>query len=109
MTVQNLSINYPVFILTIVALLGFGVIYAYAVRQMDKHGVQGQTAYLVVVGVGVTVIAASAVIGFLNSLQLIACFAASGAPMVIEYIQRTHRLQKRDEHDAKEIARELLK
>jgi hypothetical protein len=62
----------------------------------------------VVVGVGVTVIAAAAVIGFFNSLQMIACFAASGLPMVLEYVNRTHKEQSTDTEEAMDIARKLL-
>jgi hypothetical protein len=105
---QFISINYPVFSLTIGALFLFGLVYAYIVRRLARAGVQGQTAYTVVVGVGITVLAAGWLIGWLNVILLLACFAASGLPMVIEYVNRTHHEQKRDRQDARSIAKDLL-
>ena len=105
---QTLSVNYPIFILTIVALFLFGVVYACFVHLLSKNEVHGQTAYLVVAGVGVTLIGSCALIGLLNVGLLLACFTASGLPMVVEYVNRTHKAQKRDKQDAKDVARDLL-
>lgn len=105
---QTSSINYPVFILTLAVLLFFGVIYAYVVRRMAEAAVQGQTAYTVVVGVGVTVVASGMLIGWENVMLLICCFGASGLPMILEYVSRVHREQKRDRSEAKAVAKDLL-
>jgi putative flippase GtrA len=105
---QFTSINYPVFSLTLSALFLFGLIYAYIVNRLAKAGVQGQTAYTVVVGVGVTVLAAGWLIGWVNVILLLACFAASGAPMIVEYVLRTHKEQKRDQQNAQAVAKDLL-
>lgn len=50
---QSLSVNYPVLILAIVALFLFGMVYGCAVRKLAEVSGQGQTAYTVVVGIGV--------------------------------------------------------
>lgn len=105
----TLSTNYPVFILTLIVLFLFGLVYAWFVRKMADNNVQGQTAYTVVFGVGVTVLTASGLIGWRNVALLLACFAASGLPMIFEYVQRTHRAQKSDRDQAIETARDFLK
>lgn len=106
---QTLSANYPIFILTLLALFFFGLIYAYFIRQISRAGVQGQTAYAVAFGVGVTVLASIGLIGAVNVALLLACFAASGVPMILEYANRTHHEQKSDRQAVKNIAKDLLK
>jgi hypothetical protein len=105
---QFSALDYPVFILTIISLFLFGVLYAAFVRHLARQSVEGQTAYLVVVGVGVTLLGATAVIGIETALLLFACFAASGLPMVVEYILRMHLARRRDQEQAKQAARDLL-
>lgn len=105
---QFSSQNHPVLILVIACLLMFGMLYATLVRRLSNAKVEGQTAYLVVVGVGATLIGAIAVVGLENALLMFACFAASGLPMVIEYVSRKHKEQKRDREQAQQTARDLL-
>ncbi len=106
---QLLPAIYPVFTLTVAGLFLFGLIYAWIVRRLSDSGVQGQTAYTVVVGVGVTVLASAFLVGWANALLVLVCFAASGLPMIIEYGQRTHKQQKDDRERAAGVARDLLK
>lgn len=105
---QFLSANHPIFILTMIALLLFGMVFAYVVRRLADAGVQGQTAYTVVVGVGATVLASGLLIGWGNVVLLFCCFGASGLPMILEYASRVHREQKRDQSEAKSVAQDLL-
>jgi hypothetical protein len=103
-----MSTNWTEIALTLVILFGFGVAYALVVRHMAQRGVEGQTAYLVVFGVGMTVLISSALVGWQAVALLLACFAASGLPMVIEYVLRVELERKRDRDDAAKIARDLL-
>lgn len=94
--------------LTLALLFIFGLGYAALVRLMARRGVQGQTAYTVVGGVAVTVLGATALIGWHNVILLLACFTASGLPMILEYGTRTHGEQRRDLESAQAVAKELL-
>jgi hypothetical protein len=106
---QNLSINYPVFISVTLGLVAFGFAYGFlVVRKAAEKKVKGQTALFVVIGVAVTVMASSFVIGAHAAIILVTCFAASGAPMFYEYASRTHKEQSTDAEEAMEIARKLL-
>jgi hypothetical protein len=100
---------YPTFGLTLAALFIFGLAYAALVRHISKVGMQGQTAYAVIGGVAVTLALATFVVGITTTLVLLACFSASGLPMVIEYVTRVHLEQRRDREQAAETAREFLK
>jgi uncharacterized membrane protein YhaH (DUF805 family) len=95
--------------LTLGGLAVFGTLYALTVRHLAAKGVHGQTAYLVTFGVLVTVVGASGLIGLVNAALLLGCFAASGTPMIVEYVIRTHQRQQADRDKAAQIARELLK
>ena len=106
---QTLAFSWPVFGLTLAGLFLFGIAYASLVRWMARHGIAGQTAYVVAVGVGITVLFAAALIGFWHTVLLLSCFAASGTPMIIEYVSRSAGQQYEDAEHAKKIARELMK
>ena len=98
---------------TVIGLIGaflfcFGALYAIAVRWMSRNHIEGQTAYLVVFGVLVTVLASSLLIGFHAAATVLGCFAASGLPMVIEYVLRVSEARKNDHEQAQSIARNLL-
>jgi hypothetical protein len=109
MTTQVLSPNYLQFGLVLATLFLFGVVYAYLVRWLANSNVQGQTAYAVVGGVGVTVLVSAVVIGMTNALYLIICFAASGLPMIVEYVNRVHGEHRKDQQSAQQVAKDLLK
>lgn len=109
MTEQTISPFYLNFGLVLASLFLFGIIYAYAVRRLSNSGVQGQTAWMVVVGVVVTVLAGSIVIGTQSAINLLICFAASGIPMIVEYVARVHGEQSRDQQSAEKVAKDLLK
>jgi len=74
---------------TAVGLFAFGVAYNWLVIQLNRRGYDdGYTWLLVVVGVGVTVLAAGFTIGWLAVLVLLVYFAASGLPMALGNIYR---------------------
>ena len=78
----------PEITIATLSLFIFGIAYAVIVRRLRQrtHGHHGQTAWLVVVGVGVVV----TVYGLLTDIQsaglLLALFTAAGLPMVAEYV-----------------------
>lgn len=77
-----------VIVLTMGALFLFGCLYAILINWMRRTGrLDGFTAFMVVFGVLVTLLAATAVHNqdpWLDLLMNLACFGASGLPMVIE-------------------------
>jgi hypothetical protein len=103
------GINWAIFGLVLVILAMYGTMFGYLVRWLAKHQVDGQTAYMVVVGVSVTLIGLGLVIGWQSAAIAFACFAASGLPMVIEYVSRVHTLRVRDQKQADDLAKDLLK
>jgi len=82
---------------TVILLNIFGWIYAFVVvRNMRRRDHDhGQTAWLVVVGVGVVVVAYTYITTIEQGILLLALFAAAGIPMIVEYvddhIDRIHR------------------
>lgn len=105
---QTSAMNWLVFGITLAALFFFGIGYACLVRWMNKNKVSGQTAYMVVGGVTVALIASIPTFGLLSIAILFSYFAACGFPMVIEYGLRVHDERRRDEMDAAALARETL-
>ena len=92
---------------TAVALFAFGIVYNWLVLQISRRGhSDGYTWLLVVIGVGITVIAAGFTIGWAVVLLLFVYFAASGTPMAMgdiwrkihaESVERTERQRLNDE------------
>lgn len=72
-------------------LIGFGFGWNYLTDRLEAENVEGYTWALVVGGVGVTVALAGALIGWLNAGVLLACFVASGSPMILGDVRRHHR------------------
>ena len=105
---QLVAFNWTVFSLTLAALFFFGVVYAFIVRQMSINNVTGQTAYMVVVGVGVALIASIPTFGLLTVAILFANFAACGLPMVVEYAFRVHDERRRDLEAANALAMKAI-
>jgi len=103
-----MSVNWQLIALTLVILFVFGSAYSLVVRLIARRGIEGQTAYLVVLGSGITILGSAFLIGWVHALLVLACFGASGLPMVIEYVLRVSNEQRRDKEDAKAVARDLL-
>lgn len=105
---EVIAIDRIVFSLTLAALFLFGICYALLVNWMSKKQVSGQTAYLVVGGVGITLVASIPTLGLTLVTILFSYFAACGLPMVIEYGVRVHQERRRDVEAASTLAREAL-
>jgi len=70
-------------------LLLFGIVYNAFVAWLERRGHdQGYTALLVVAGTLVTLLGAAVIIGLEDALVVLACFAASGLPMIVGSIAR---------------------
>lgn len=106
---QLSDVNWPVFSLVLALLLIFGALYALLMRIMAQRGIEDQTALMVVFGVLVTVLVSSVLIGPIAAVLELACFAASGLPMVVEYIVRVQSARRADSQAARAAAQDLLK
>jgi len=94
---------------TLAAAFLFGVIFALIVRWASKRQMVGQTAWAVVIGVTVTLLTMIPVFG-LEHVALVSCyFAASGVPMITEYILRIQSEIQQDKEKAQGLAKDLLK
>ena len=94
----------------LISLLAFGFTYDALVGWLERKGyARGYTALLVVFGTAVTLIGFGLLIGsWPMALLATACFAASGAPMVLGSWWR-HVIQRaKDERSALRIVREEL-
>jgi hypothetical protein len=106
---QQMAINWMLFGWTLAGAFIFGVLFAALVRWSAKRKMVGQTAWAVVIGVTFTLLAMIPVFG-LNLVAIIFCyFAASGIPMIIEYILRVQNEMDQDTEKAKGLAKDLLK
>ena len=103
-----MALNWLAIGLTLAVLFIFGTGYAWIVRWMSKNSIEGQTAYVVVIGVSVTVLASTFLNGWLATLMTLACFAASGMPMIVEYVMRISKERQRDRENADQVAKDLL-
>jgi predicted membrane channel-forming protein YqfA (hemolysin III family) len=73
-------------VIVLLALLLFGIGYAWLVRMVRKHMPNhGYTAVFVVVGNLVVIVAFSLLVGLDLAALLFLCFGAAGLPMVVEY------------------------
>ena len=104
---QFSDVNWLTFGLVLAGLVLFGCLYAGLVRFMAKRGADGQTAWMVVGGVAVTLLGGVFVIGLRNALLMLACFAASGLPMVVEYVWRYESARRADHEQAKRHSKDV--
>jgi hypothetical protein len=72
----------------------------------EKH--EGGTAWLVVRGVGFTLVGAALLIGIVQALIVAACFIASGVPMIYGERKRNERRQKEDAEENKRLDLEYI-
>jgi hypothetical protein len=74
-------------LIALLLLVLFGIIYAAIIRRMRRRNPDhGQTAWLVVVGNATITAAFTALYGINAGAVLLACMAAAGLPMIIEYV-----------------------
>ena len=92
---------------TMGGLFGFGVGYALFINWLRKEGYsEGYTAFLVVGGVLVTVVVSTFVHqphALPDLLLELACFAASGLPMVANDVHRYRLARQADQQYIKEM------
>lgn len=105
---QEIAMDWTVFGLTLAALFIFGINYALFVNWMAHQKVSGQTAYIVVVGVAVALMASAPTFGPHVIAIMFSYFAACGTPMVIEYGIRVHKARRKDEEAAQALAKEAI-
>jgi hypothetical protein len=105
---KEIAVNWLVFGVSLTSLLLFGILYSILIRWGSKKAVEGQTAWAVVVGVTVTLLGMIPTFGLMTIALIFAGFAASGIPMIVEYILRVHKAQQTDKENAKGIAKDLL-
>lgn len=108
MSGQLSGINGENFGLVLVLLFVFGVLYALLTNYMARRGIEDQTVWLVVVGTLATIFGASFLTGIKNALILLACFTASGFPMIVEYVVRVENAKRRDKQAASAVTKGLL-
>ena len=105
---QEMALNWTVFGYSIGAALVFGILYAGLVHWVSKKGLEGQTAWSVVIGVAFTLATMIPVFG-IETIAIIFCFfAASGTPMIIEYLLRVQDELQRDKKNAQQLAKDIL-
>lgn len=97
-------------IAVLLLLLLFGILYNRWVAGLERTGRdRGYTAFLVVVGVGVTVVGWAVMTWDLTVMALgVLAFAASGTPMIIGSVQRYQAARRRDEEAARAEALERV-
>jgi hypothetical protein len=105
---QQIDVNWLVFGLSLAGLLLFGILYSLVIRWGSKKEVEGQTAWAVVVGVTATLLAMIPTFGLATIALMFAGFAASGIPMIVEYVLRINKAQRSDKESAKGLAKDLL-
>ena len=106
---QSTAFNWQLFSFTLAALFAFGILYALMVRWAANKQIEGQTAWAVVIGVTVTLLAMIPTLGLITVAIMFCFFAASGIPMIVEYILRVNSQQSNDKEKAKGLAKDLLK
>lgn len=93
--------------ITLVALFLFGWLYNHAVQWLERNGYEdGFTSLLVVGGTAVTLLGLAAIDPH-AAMWAIACFAASGTPMVLGSIWRYLQRRKDQAAAAQQIVKEL--
>jgi uncharacterized membrane protein len=97
-------------VIVLMTLLGFGAVYNQLVAWLEnQEGEEGYTAFLVVGGTLVTLAGAAVLVGLEAALVVLACFAASGTPMVLGSAWRYIQERQKDRDLAVEITAEILR
>jgi uncharacterized membrane protein YjfL (UPF0719 family) len=95
--------------LTAAVLFVFGMLYNALTAWMERNGYdRGYTAFLVVGGVAVTVVAVHWAIGWQAVLVLLLAFAASGIPMIIGSMMRHKMAEHQEMEEINHAAKEVL-
>lgn len=103
--------NCPIYVPILLALAIFGVVYNRWVDSLERQGHdRGYMSLIVSLGCAVTLAGAGFIVGLKPVLWALACFVASGIPMIIGSVGRYCRAraqQKREclDHDADRMRR----
>lgn len=103
--------NCPIYVPILLALAAFGVVYNRWVESLERQGHdRGYMSLIVSLGCAVTLAGAGFIVGLKPVLWALACFVASGIPMIIGSVGRYCRAraqQKREclDHDADRMRR----
>src|SRR6185369_11750735 len=101
---QNGTINGAILAVVFFALIIFGILYNYSIERWPWLKTL-RPAEQVVIGVLITVICSSLLIGWMNAMIVVLLFAASGLPMLLgSWIRAAD-----DEKEAKKIRQDSLK
>ena len=107
-TEQELAAIWTIFSDILVLLFAFSLVYAVLIRYAANKGVEGQTAWAVVIGVGITVIAFIPIFGLIPVFMLLAGFSASGFFVIIEYLLRVYQARKKDIEDSNVVQKRMM-
>jgi hypothetical protein len=112
---QEMAVNFPQIGLVMAVLILMSIGYDWLVDQAMGRKMEMYVAYSVVGGCAYTLIGAgfamgwsSALYGWQAALITLACFTASGLPMVIGSMRRYAEAQKKDNEQATQVAKEVL-
>jgi hypothetical protein len=86
----------------------FGLFFSLVVRWASRKHLIGQTAWAVAIGVAGTLLIMIPVFGLTLVAWMFVFFAASGVPMIVEYLLRIQSAMQQDEKKAKDLAKDLL-
>ena len=112
---QEIALNWAGIGQAAAMAFAFGIVYALFVRWMAWQKIENMTAFVVALGVLVTVLISAVAVGW-ASLAVLLVFVASGAPMIVEYVLRVHNEDKArraaiaaDTAEARRVAKDLLR
>lgn len=92
MICDPITIDWRLIFMTALALILFGILFDQMVTQIGEHK-EGYTAFLVMIGVVVTLFAV-ALISWIAALLAIGAFVFSGTPMILGDVLRHVRARK---------------
>lgn len=104
---QFLAVNWQVFGTVWVIVFLVCSLYALLVRAIANSGVDGQTGWMVVVGVVIVLVGLAFVAGLELALIAAGLFAAGGIPMLVEYLSRVQKAKKKDHEQAEDERKDL--
>lgn len=88
----------------------FGLIYNALVEDFERRGwAMGYTAFLVVLGTLFTLAGAGLLIGWRNAAKVLACFGASGFPMIVGSVGRYVREREQDQRNGRGVNLEIIR
>ena len=105
---QEIAVNQPQLSLGLLAAFLFGIIFAFFVRWSSRKKWIGQTAWIVSLGVAGTLLTMVPAFGIRVVAIVFVFFAASGIPVIFEYLQRVMEELRKDNEGAKDLASEFL-